>query len=82
MQTQVAVVAIIVEKGASVDEVNAVLHKYSEDIIGRMGVPYRKKGVNIISIAVDAEKAVIEALEKEIGALDGVSAKTVYSADQ
>lgn len=71
--------AIIVEKQDSTERLNAILHDHSEYIIGRMGIPYREKGVSIISIAVDAPQDVISALSGKIGRLDGVSVKTAYS---
>lgn len=79
MSSQVAIVAIIVERGASVEGVNALLHEYSEYVIGRMGVPYREKGINIISVAVDAPEETIEDLAEQVNALEGVSSNTVYS---
>ena len=79
MQTRVAVMAIIVEKGGAVERLNAVLHEYGEHIIGRMGIPYREKNMNIISIAIDAPQDIISALSGKIGRLPGVSAKTAYS---
>ncbi len=79
METKVAVIAIIVENAQSVEGINNLLHEFSDSIIGRMGVPYRAKNVNVISIAVDASQDVIDKLESQVGALDGVSAKTVYA---
>ena len=79
MQTRVAIISIIVETGSATDEVNAVLHEYNSIIIGRMGIPYRKKDIGIISIAVDGEQDTINTLAGNIGKIDGVSAKTVYS---
>ena len=79
MAKRVAVIAIIIENEESVSQVNAILHKYSEGIIGRMGIPYRQKGINIISIAIDAEQNDINTIAGKIGKLDGVTAKTVYS---
>ena len=79
MASKVAIVAIIVEKGASVEGVNALLHEYSEYVVGRMGVPYRERGINIISVAVDAPETEITAMSGKIGRLDGVSTKTAYS---
>lgn len=79
-ETRVAVIGIIVENEDSVDELNRLLHDYKNCIIGRMGVPYRSKGINIISLAVDAPQDVISALSGKIGRLAGVSAKTAYSA--
>ena len=61
------------------DRVNAILHDYSPYILGRMGIPYREKGVSIISLAVDAPQDVISTLSGRIGRLSGVSAKTAYS---
>ncbi len=79
METRIAVMGIIVEKMESVELLNAILHDYGEYIVGRMGIPYRKKNVNIVSIAVDAPQDVISAMSGKIGKIDGVSVKTAYS---
>ena len=79
METRVAVLAIIVRGGSSVQPLNELLHQYGQYIIGRMGLPYRAKGVNIISVVLDAPQDVISALAGRIGRLPGVSAKTAYS---
>ena len=79
MDTRVAVISIIIEDPASVQAMNEILHQYSEYIIGRMGIPYRCRGINIISIAVDAPQDVINALSGKIGRLNGVSSKAAYS---
>lgn len=79
METRVAVISIIIENPESVQTMNEILHQYSEYIIGRMGIPYRAKGVNIISIAVDAPQDKISALSGKIGKLAGVTAKAAYS---
>ena len=79
METRVAVMGIIVEKLDAVEELNALLHAYGRYIIGRMGLPYREKKINIVSIAIDAPQDAISALAGKIGALDGVSVKTAYS---
>jgi len=78
-ETRVAVVAIIVENNESVAVLNNILHDYADFIIGRMGLPYRQRGMNIISVVVDAPHDTISALSGKIGRLDGVNAKTVYS---
>ena len=79
METRVAVISIIIENPESVQTMNEILHQYSEYIIGRMGIPYRAKGVNIISIAVDAPQDKISALSGKIGKLPGVTAQAAYS---
>ena len=79
MQTRVAVIAIVVENPDSVADVNRLLHDAADYILGRMGLPYREKGVSLISVAIDAPQDVISALSGKIGALPGVSAKTAYS---
>ena len=79
METRVAVMSIIVENPESVEKLNAILHEFGEYIIGRMGIPYRKKGINIISIALDAPQDAISALSGKIGKLSGVSSKVAYS---
>lgn len=79
METRVAVMSILVEDPSSVEKLNAILHEYGEFIIGRMGIPYRKRNVNIISIAMDAPQNTISAIAGKIGVLQGVSVKTAYS---
>ena len=78
-ETRVAVISIIVENVQAVEAINSLLHQYREHIIGRMGVPYPKKGISIISVAVDGHMDDISALSGKLGALTGVSTKTVYS---
>lgn len=79
MESRVAMIGIIVEDPASIEELNQILHAYGKYIIGRMGIPYPKKGINIISIAVDAPQDIISALSGKIGKLSGVSSKAAYS---
>ena len=79
METRVAVISIIVESGAVTESLNELLSSASKYIIGRMGIPYKARGINIISVAIDAPQDVISALSGKIGRLPGVSAKTAYS---
>ena len=79
METRVAVMSIIVEDAQAVERLNSFLHEYGEYIIGRMGIPYRKRKVSIISIALDAPQNDISSLAGKIGSLKGVSVKTAYS---
>ena len=79
METRVAIIGILVENPDSIEQMNVILHEYGSYIIGRMGIPYHKKNVNIISIAVDAPQDVINSISGKIGRLQGVSAKTVYT---
>lgn len=79
METRVAVMSIIVENGDMVATLNAILHEYGEFIIGRMGIPYRKRNISIISIALDAPQNTIAALAGKVGSLKGISVKTAYS---
>ena len=79
METRVAVIAVVVEERDSVMPLNHLLHEYGEYIIGRMGIPHCEKGINLISVAVDAPQDIISALSGKIGRLAGVSAKTVYA---
>ena len=80
METRVAVISIIVENSDMVEKLNGLLHEYGEYVIGRMGIPYRKRGVSIISVAMDAPQAIIAALSGKIGALPGITVKTAYSS--
>lgn len=72
--------SIIVENGEMVETINSILHEYSEYIIGRMGIPYRKRNISIISIALDAPQNTISALSGKIGNLPDISVKTAYSS--
>ncbi|WP_455720688.1 TM1266 family iron-only hydrogenase system putative regulator [Agathobacter sp.] len=79
METRIALIGIIVENPDSVEQLNQLLHEYGRYIVGRMGIPYEKKGVNIISVAIDAPQDQISALSGKIGRLPGIGVKTVYS---
>lgn len=77
MENKVAILGIIVENTAAVEALNALLHESGDYIIGRMGLPYAERKINIISIAMDAPAAVIDALTSQIAALDGVQVQAV-----
>ncbi|WP_274422014.1 TM1266 family iron-only hydrogenase system putative regulator [Blautia sp. XA-2221] len=79
MDTRIAVIAIIVEDRSKSEELNRLLYEYGEFIVGRMGVPYRPKGVSVISVILDAPQETISALSGKLGMLDGITSKTVYS---
>ena len=79
METRVAVISIIVEKKESVEDLNSILHDYRDFIIGRMGIPYQAKNLNIICVAIDAPQDIISALSGKLGKLEGVSVKAAYS---
>lgn len=76
---RVAVMAIIVEDRDKTETLNNLLHEYGQYIIGRMGIPYREKGIGIVSIAIDAPQDEISALSGKIGRISGISVKTAYS---
>ena len=80
METRVAVMSIIVEDPSAVEKLNSYLHEYGEYIIGRMGIPYRKRKISIISIALVAPQNTVSSLAGKIGALAGISVKTAYSS--
>ena len=79
METRIAAISLIIDQPDSVETLNAILHEYAPYILGRMGIPYREKGLNIICLAVDAPLNVINALTGKLGRLWGVSAKAVYA---
>lgn len=78
-KTRVALISIIIEDRSCVPKINAYLHEFADFVIGRMGLPYQKRNVSIISVAVDAPEDKISALSGKLGALSGASTKTVYS---
>ena len=79
MVTRIALIGVIVENREAVEQLNHILHEYGNYIVGRMGIPYRERNVNIISVVLDAPQDVISAISGKIGRLKGVSVKTVYS---
>ena len=79
METKVALIGIVVENFDSVSKLNDILHAYGDVIIGRMGIPYKERGVSIMSVAVDATEDTISAIAGKIGKLHGISSKTVYA---
>lgn len=79
MESRIALIGIIIENKDSVEKINLILHEYSEYIVGRMGVPYHKRQVSVISVIVDASNEVINAISGKLGMIPHVSTKTVYS---
>ena len=77
MESKIAVVAIIVSDKTAVEKINAVLHAFGDYIIGRLGLPYKQKNVNVISVVMDAPQEVINSLSGKIGMIDGASSKVL-----
>lgn len=80
METRVAVMSIIVENPEMVEKLNGYLHEYGDFIIGRMGIPYRKRKISVIAIALEAPQNTISSLAGKVGSLPGISVKTAYSS--
>lgn len=79
MENRIALLDIVVIDPESVEPLNKILHEYREYIIGRMGIPYRRKNINLISIALDAPGDAISSLSGKAGMLKGVTAKATYA---
>ena len=79
METRIAVISIIIENNDASEELNRILHQYADDVVGRMGVPCRQKGVSVICVILDAPQDRISALSGKLGMLPGVTSKTIYS---
>ncbi len=79
MDNRVAIISIIVEDDGVVNALNALLHEYGEYIIGRLGIPYREKAINIICVAIDAPNDAINALTGALGRIEGINARATYS---
>ncbi|HEY5584841.1 MAG TPA: TM1266 family iron-only hydrogenase system putative regulator [Ruminiclostridium sp.] len=79
METRIALIGIIVDDISSTERLNSILHEFGQYIVGRMGIPYREKGVCIISVVIDAPNDIISSLSGKLGMLPGVNIKTVYS---
>lgn len=79
METRIALIGIIVDDMNATEQLNQILHAYGDYVVGRMGIPYRGKGVCIISVVVDAPNTVISSLSGKLGMLKGITVKTIYS---
>lgn len=79
MENRVAMLGIVVERQEAVEPLNALLHQYQQYIIGRMGIPYRQRGINLISIVLDAPGDAISTLAGKLGSVKGLSVKTLYA---
>ena len=77
MENRISVISIIVEELESTSVINSLLHEYGQYIVGRMGIPYREKGVSIICVALDAPNDVTSGLSGKLGMIKGVKTKTV-----
>ena len=77
-ENRIAVLGIIVSDGEAVEAVNAQLHEYGEYVVGRMGLPMRDRGINAITLVLDAPANAINALSGKLGRVDGVSAKALF----
>lgn len=79
MENRVAMISIVIHDLECVDRVNNLLHEFAPYIIGRMGIPYRPRGISLISVAMDAPGDAISSLSGKLGMIKGVSAKAVYA---
>lgn len=79
MTTRVAMISIVVEESGDVEKLNRILHEYSSYIIGRMGIPYEKRKISLISVAMDAPADTISAMTGKIGMLNGITSKALYA---
>lgn len=77
MENKIAVLAVIVDDYSSVDKVNSLLHEFRDFVVGRMGIPYRLKNVNVISVVLDAPIEAINSLSGKLGMIKGVSSKVL-----
>jgi len=79
LETRIAMVGIIVEDMEATAQINNILHQYAACIVGRMGIPYRDKGVSVISVVLDAPSDTISTLSGKLGMVRGITVKTVYA---
>ncbi len=79
METRIALIGIIVEDYTQTEKLNEILHEYGKYIVGRMGIPYKEKGIGIISVVIDAHNDIISSLSGKLGMIKGINVKTIYS---
>lgn len=79
MENKIGVLAIMVEDLEKAEKVNELLHGARDYIVGRLGVPYRQRGVSVISVVIDAPQEILNALSGKLGMLKGVSSKVLLA---
>ena len=79
---RIGVIGIVVESLNAASRINSVLHRHSELIVGRMGIPYRERGISIMSVVVDGTPEAINALTGSLGRIPNTSAKAVFSKER
>lgn len=82
MGNRISVISIIIEDISSSSKVNELLHDFRHYVIGRMGIPYRDRGISIICVVVDAPGDVTSSLSGKLGMLKGVSTKTITAKNK
>lgn len=82
METRIGVVGIVIEKFENANLVNQILHEFASIIVGRMGIPYREKGISIISLIIDGTSDEISAMTGQLGKIDGVNVKSALTKKQ
>lgn len=78
-ETRIALIGIIIEEEKGITPTNQLLHEYRDYIVGRMGIPYREKEINIISIVLDAPENTISTLSGKLGMIKGISVKSMFA---
>ncbi len=81
MDTRIAIIGIIIQNLDAAEKINQILHDYNDCIVGRMGIPYRERGLSVMSIVVDATMDTIGAISGKLGMIKGVSAKAISSKE-
>ncbi len=81
MDTRIAIIGIIIQDLDAAEKINQILHEYNDSIVGRMGIPYRERGLSVMSIVVDATMDTIGAISGKLGMIKGVSAKAIFSKE-
>jgi putative iron-only hydrogenase system regulator len=82
MDKRIGIIGIVIEDLTGVERVNAILHEYAELIVGRMGIPYRERGVSVITLIVDGSNDEISAMTGKLGRVSGVSVKSMITKNQ
>lgn len=81
MDKRIGIVGIVIENLECVEKVNAILHEFSHLIVGRIGLPYRERGVSVISVIVDGTNDEISALTGKVGRISGASVKSMVTKE-
>ncbi|WP_123054863.1 TM1266 family iron-only hydrogenase system putative regulator [Clostridium sp. JN-1] len=79
MEKRIGVIGIVIENIENAPKVNSILHDFAHIIVGRLGIPYRERGISVISVIIDGTTDDVSALTGKLGKIDGINVKSAMT---